>query len=562
MNSPFPAEITGEAPSSVPSPLDAIVRDAGSLLFVSGWRALGWIAHHIWESQPSVLWISLDGCRTLADCTLVLGHTLELALPGSSAAVAASLSEHGARHMVVDARTVTPELASAFHSMISGLSPKTQWWVAIHEPVSLANHVATNDPVPPIDDDLPAPIEAGVWFPNSPRVRLSLPPQLSSPDAASGCLRPDVIARLRKHPRRSLNAVVDGLILNHQDLFPAATEMTSGPLEPTELFGLRLIAEYATDDNVACLAGASAARIRLRFGQGTEALNRIDQALARTTRADPAHRALVVWAEAVVQLHLGDPSRAEARFAEATALVQVSRDLSLLATIHRRWGDALTSRGLLKRASAQYRIARGLYRQRGDGEGIAASLRGAGDIAVAAGELLSAEALYDQADMNTTTDEEQFNRQLGGIALAISQRNWTRMHDMLRRARQIGDPSSLTQANLNRREADAALRSGDAVSAQPPALAASKLFTDAGRPIASAASLRLHADAMAMQGELRHAFTLYGATVQAQSRAGDWTGLERTIDRLVLLERNAGEEAHAVELEDIVQELTLLRGRT
>jgi tetratricopeptide (TPR) repeat protein len=542
------------------NPLTTIVRDPGSLLYVSGWRAVGWIAHHIWASQPSVLWIRLDGCRTLADCTLVLGHALELALPGSSAAVATALSDRSLHHLVVDARTVDPELVGAFHSMVSGLSHKTLWWVAIHEPESLANHVATNDPVPAIDEDLPAPIEAGVWFPNSPRVRLSLPPQLSAPDAPNGCLRPDVIAQLRKHPRRSLNAVVDGLILNHQDLFPAATEMTLGPLEPTELFGLRLIAEYATDDNVACLAAASAARIRLRYGQGTEALNRIDQALARTTRADPAHRALIVWAEAVVQLHLGDISRAEARFAEATALVQVSRDLSLLATIHRRWGDALTSRSLLTRASKQYRVARGLYRQRGDGEGISAALRGTADIAVAAGELFSAEALYDQAEMNTTTDEEQFNRQLGGIGLAISQRNWTRANKMLRRARNIGDPSSLTQANLNRREADAALRSGDAVSAQPTALASGKLFTDAGRPIASAASLRLQADAMAMQGELRHAFTLYSATIQAQSRAGDWTGLERTITRLVVLERSAGEESQAVELESIVQELSLFRG--
>lgn len=542
------------------NPLNTIVRDPGSLLYVSGWRAVGWIAHHIWASQPSVLWIRLDGCRTLADCTLVLGHALELALPGSSAAVATALSDRSLHHLVVDARTVDPELVGAFHSMVSGLSHKTLWWVAIHEPESLANHVATNDPVPAIDEDLPAPIEAGVWFPNSPRVRLSLPPQLSAPDAPNGCLRPDVIAQLRKHPRRSLNAVVDGLILNHQDLFPAATEMTLGPLEPTELFGLRLIAEYATDDNVACLAAASAARIRLRYGQGTEALNRIDQALARTTRADPAHRALIVWAEAVVQLHLGDISRAEARFAEATALVQVSRDLSLLATIHRRWGDALTSRSLLTRASKQYRVARGLYRQRGDGEGISAALRGTADIAVAAGELFSAEALYDQAEMNTTTDEEQFNRQLGGIGLAISQRNWTRANKMLRRARNIGDPSSLTQASLNRREADAALRSGDAVSAQPTALASGKLFTDAGRPIASAASLRLQADAMAMQGELRHAFTLYSATIQAQSRAGDWTGLERTITRLVVLERSAGEESQAVELESIVQELSLFRG--
>jgi tetratricopeptide (TPR) repeat protein len=542
------------------NPLTTIVRDPGSLLYVSGWRAVGWIAHHIWASQPSVLWIRLDGCRTLADCTLVLGHALELALPGSSAAVATALSDRSLHHLVVDARTVDPELVGAFHSMVSGLSHKTLWWVAIHEPESLANHVATNDPVPAIDEDLPAPIEAGVWFPNSPRVRLSLPTQLSAPDAPNGCLRPDVIAQLRKHPRRSLNAVVDGLILNHQDLFPAATEMTLGPLEPTELFGLRLIAEYATDDNVACLAAASAARIRLRYGQGTEALNRIDQALARTTRADPAHRALIVWAEAVVQLHLGDISRAEARFAEATALVQVSRDLSLLATIHRRWGDALTSRSLLTRASKQYRVARGLYRQRGDGEGISAALRGTADIAVAAGELFSAEALYDQAEMNTTTDEEQFNRQLGGIGLAISQRNWTRANKMLRRARNIGDPSSLTQASLNRREADAALRSGDAVSAQPTALASGKLFTDAGRPIASAASLRLQADAMAMQGELRHAFTLYSATIQAQSRAGDWTGLERTITRLVVLERSAGEESQAVELESIVQELSLFRG--
>ena len=65
---------------------------------------------------------------------------------------------------------------------------------------------------------------------------------------------------------------------------------------------------------------------------------------------------------------------------------------------------------------------------------------------------------------------------------------------------------------------------------------------------------------MAMQGELRHAFTLYSATVQAQSRAGDWKGLERTIARLVVLERSAGEEEHAVELEDIAQELALLRG--
>ena len=542
------------------NPLATIVRDPGSLLYVSGWRAVGWIAHHIWASQPSVLWIRLDGCRTLADCTLVLGHALELALPGSSAAAATALSDRSLHHLVADARTVDPELVGAFHSMVSGLSPKTLWWVAIHEPESLANHVATNDPVPAIDEDLPAPIEAGVWFPNSPRVRLSLPTQLSAPDAPNGCLRPDVIAQLRKHPRRSLNAVVDGLILNHQDLFPAATEMTLGPLEPTELFGLRLIAEYATDDNVACLAAASAARIRLRYGQGTEALNRIDQALARTTRADPAHRALIVWAEAVVQLHLGDISRAEARFAEATALVQMSRDLGLLATIHRRWGDALTSRSLLTRASKQYRVARGLYRQRGDGEGISAALRGTADIAVAAGELFSAEALYDQAEMNTTTDEEQFNRQLGGIGLAISQRNWTRANKMLRRARNIGDPSSLTQASLNRREADAALRSGDAVSAQPTALASGKLFTDAGRPIASAASLRLQADAMAMQGELRHAFTLYSATIQAQSRAGDWTGLERTITRLVVLERSAGEESQAVELESIVQELSLFRG--
>ena len=138
--------------------------------------------------------------------------------------------------------------------------------------------------------------------------------------------------------------------------------------------------------------------------------------------------------------------RAEARFADAIALVESSRDKSLLATMNRRWADRLASRRLYRQASHRYRVALGVYRQRGDAEGAAATTRGTADLAVAAGEQFSAEALFDQADLNTTTAHEHTNRLIGRIGLAIAARRWESIEQMRDRILRIGLPGPIDRA--------------------------------------------------------------------------------------------------------------------
>lgn len=536
-------------------------RDVGSLLHVSGWRSAGWIAAHLHEQASPFGWLQLDGCRTVADGVLALGTAMNLPEPGRTVDVATALGELELSDLVFDARMVSPDLVGALFSAVEALSPSTRWWAAIHDPLPVANHVATPESPPPIPSEpLPATIETGAWFSGTPRARLNLSEDLERPDAPPGRLRVDVSQFLQAQPRRSLGAVVDGLIGPHQDLFDLATEGTAECIDPTELFGLRLIAEYASDDNVACLAGAAAIRYRLRIGQPTEALERAEQVLVRTQRADPSHRALVIWAEANVQLQTGSMHRAQARFADAIALAESSRDKGLLATMNRRWADRLLARRLFSQASHRYRSALGLYRQRGDTEGSAASIRGAADVAVAAGELLSAEALFDQADLNTTTATEQVNRLMGQLALSIASKQWGRSDKIRSRIQRIGIPSTLDQANFNRREADRALRNGDTVTAAEKAKAGEDGYRQMGETAAAAGCLRVQADVAAAEGELQRAVQTYRQAIDGQARAGDWLGLARTLEHLAHLDQSRGNEDHANDLLELSREFTIAGG--
>lgn len=559
--------LTTWAPEGLGDPLPTDWSDAfrdrpsGEVLHVSGWRAAGWIAAHLRRSSRTFGWLRLDGCRTLADCILVLGTSMDLPVPGRLADVAAALGELNLRDIGIDARTVSGDLPGPLCSAVSPLSPTTRWWAAIHEPLPLANHVATTDDVEPVDTDtIPATIEAGVWFPQSPRVRLNLPGHLQRPDALPGALRVDVSAELKRHPRRSLGAIVDGLIGPHSELFSIATETPHNPIAPADLFALRLLAENASDGNVACLAGAAAIRCRLTVGQPAEALERAEQVLVRTQRADPAHRALVVWAESVVLLQTGPLHRAQARFADAVALAESSRDKGLLATMNRRWADRLAARRLFRQASLRYRIALGLYRQRGDAEGIAATTRGAADVAVAADELLSAEALFEQADANTTTAPEHVNRLLGQLGLAIASRQWDRASKVRQRILRIGLATPVDQANFDRREADRALRSGDSVSAAAHLESARTRYQQAGERAAAAGCVRAQADAAALQGDIARAWDLYRAALEAHVTDGDWLGLARTLEHIAHLDRSRGNEVACAELLDLSRELTIAGG--
>ena len=556
MSTTLPPWLSTAAPLEQASPFMGITdTESSELRFVTGERAMGWLAHHLGRPEQSTLWVDLDGTRTVSDAILLTGDALGLPSPGSAADVAATLASRELHHVVWDGRNVSPDVIHAAHGILTSMSRDLQCWAASDRTIAFATAVSTPVHTQSVPTNIPKDIEPAVWLSGSLRARLPLTSELQRPDAAPGRLRTDVLRALQQQPRRSIAAIADQVIHHHQDLFVLATGATLSQVRPADLFGLRLIAEYASDENVACLAAASAAIIRAQCGQPADALERIDQGLARTNFADPAHRALLVWAEARIHLGLGDTPTAEARFVDATNLAHAARDLGLLATMHRRWADALSNRGAHQRAAEHYRSARALYRQRAHTEGLSAALRGSADQAVASGELMSAEALYDQSEMHTTTDIEQANRLIGWASLAIAQGNWDRARTLLDRASRTAADDGWVKTNCIRRRADLALRTGDPITAATAAHEAYEHFRRAGSSAAAARCQRLAGDAAAMQGAFREAMTAYHQAVQAQIRTGDWTGLDRTIEHIVGLLLSEGQEDTATTLKQLQDDI-------
>ena len=514
-------------PSGQSCPLpDLSSVDQGQLVLVSGWRSWAWLSHHL-AGEEGVLKVSLGAARTVADATFVLGYALACESPGRPSGVGTAAAT--LRHVVIDARYASAPLVVALQGNVSLLASHVIWWAAIPEPVSLPIHVACSEATPALKAEVPAEIELAAWLPGSPRAVVAIPGELEQPDVPGRWLRADAVARVKAHPKRSIGAAADMAISGHQDLFGLATGGVVEPIDPHSLYGLRLIAESATDPNVACLAGAAAARVRLHIGQGPEAMERLDQTLSRTRLADPVHRATLLWAEALVYLDMGEFSVAAARFEEATEAVHTGRDLALLATMHRQWAERLITRGLLEDASVHLRTARGLYRRLGDEEGMSATLRGAADLAVLLSEHVSAEALYEQAEMTTTTDVEQANRIVGQLGLAIAQGEWAHARSLLGRLKRMGVSNRVVEANIQRREADLALRSGDWVTALEAAKQASVQYASSGEESAAARCWRLAGDAEALQGRTAEALALYRRAAHAQIRLGDWVGMQTTM---------------------------------
>ena len=542
------------APSDAPCPLPPVEGvETGSMVWVGGWRAWGWVTHHL-AGHDRTLRVSLAGSVTLADGVYVLGHALACGRPGRASSVGAELA--GFAHVAIDARYATLSLVEHLVQTLMVQAPNTSWWIAIAQEPDRPGVVAGPEPTPALDEGIPPFMEIAAWLPESPRAGTELPLAMCQPDGPRHALRADAVTQIRAQPARSIASAADLAVGGHSDLFPIATGGGNRRCDPVSLFGLRFIAESASDPNVACLAGAAAARVRLQIGQGAEALQRLEQTLSRVHHADPAHRALLLWAEALVFLEMGDWAVASARFEEASEAVHQGRDLYLLATMNRQWAERLVTRGHLQSASEHLRAARGLYRRLGDRDGLSATLRCAGDLAVALGELVSAEALYEQAEMTTTTDLEQSNRVAGLVGLAVASRAWERAQAQIRRLRRMKIDHRVHDANVRRREADLALRSGDWVSAARLGQEAAGIYEHAGEPSAAARALRLSGDAEALQGQVHAAMALFRRAAEEQFRLGDWSSLRVTLRHASAL---CSEDARQ-KLGKLSTELTLLGG--
>ena len=123
-------------------------------------------------------------------------------------------------------------------------------------------------------DLLPADLDVLTWLSPNQRIQIPIPDELQRPDSVPGRLRIDVLENLKKHPRRSIGSIADQVIHHHQHLFAIAVGASISDVTPEDLFGLRLIAEYASDENVACLAAAAASALRVRAARGTKCQRR------------------------------------------------------------------------------------------------------------------------------------------------------------------------------------------------------------------------------------------------------------------------------------------------
>jgi tetratricopeptide (TPR) repeat protein len=521
---------------------------------------MGWLSHHLATIEAPGLIVRLGGCRTLADAVLQLGWEVGAQSPGSPVSTGAALAGTDDLTIVIDARGSDPDLVLAVQSSLATIAVSARWLIATLEPVPDHVHMLTDDQGQAMPEEISLQAELAALLPNSDRLKFELETAYQAHDAPPGCVDPNLVRRLLRHPQRSIASLSDQMIEHHRDLLSIATgSHLAGIAGPEDLFGLRLISEHASDSNVACLAAAAAARLRNRLGQPAEAFERIEQALSRALLADPAHRALVVWAHARVHLDLGDLQRAAERFKEATHLVHVSRDLALLTTMHRRWADTLAARSELNAAAEHYRTARSLFRRRGDAEGLAATLRGSADVAVAAGEAVSAEALYDQAEMTTTSNIEQANRYLGWAGLAIAQGELTRARTFTEKAQRVAGDHPLVMANCARRKSDIALHSGDPVTAAIEAEVARSAYALKGDHSAAARCIRILGDSAACQGHLQEAATHYHRALSAQIRVGDMAGLHKTISHVIALEDDVGDQNKADVLRRIAVRLSNAR---
>ena len=168
----------------------------------------------------------------------------------------------------------------------------------------------------------------------------------------------------------------------------------------------------------------------------------------------------------------------------------------------------------------------------------------------------ASEALYEQAEMTTTTDLEQSNRVAGLVGLAVASRAWERAQAQIRRLRRMKIDHRVHDANVRRREADLALRSGDWLSAARLGQEAAGIYEHAGEPSAAARALRLSGDAEALQGQVHAAMALFRRAAEEQFRLGDWSSLRVTLRHASAL---CSEDARQ-KLGKLSTELTLLGG--
>ncbi|MEC8424951.1 MAG: hypothetical protein VX000_14300 [Myxococcota bacterium] len=480
--------------------------------------------------------VDAHGCREEADRVLALGLALGCVPPGESSRVAAALAAAPPSALVLVGDHLP---TSAERDRLAGLASETRWvhlaWADWQAPDGAPEMEPGHAALAALPRGLPRGVTAGdvALRPSDPGHVALARPQAPPP------LPPSTVA--------AVSVQMQGLLRLAEDA-PLPDGATLA-----DLFALRWLSLHDPSADAAARAAAAAARIELCWGQPGRAQSTLRRAMVQANGASESARARLDQADGDVLATMGDAAAATAAHDRAAARLRAHPSPALLLRFTRRRAERLLSRGQPDAARPYLRTARALARELGDPLACAAALRASGDAALAAGESLGAEALYEQAATTPVPSGEQMNRLLGEIGMALQRSERARAAELL--ARLPPNATGLARACALHRAAEHALSTGSADEADRAARQAADGFVRAGALVGQARAVRLQGDAQVLRAHAEDALRLYADALDIQVRVNDLAGARRTLAHAARVCADGGETDAARQLEALGAEL-------
>lgn len=498
--------------------------------------------------------LKLHAGMTEADAVRELGWLLGAALPGDRASLEDALGVPSA--VVLDDADLAPKVAEALCALPGR-------WVAtgrdpvIGRPVEIWP-VAGLEP-PPVEE-VPPGAEILAELPMGLREGApEVPAAFLVPGAERTILRRSVREALGAERLPSPPALAAVLRDRLADLHRLAVDdAQETPLDELPL--LRAAAERIADPELRALAAAAAARLSLRAFQPTEALGLTRDALRHSL--PPAARALVRWLEGDALLDQGAlPDAHHAHRAAAGGLEGAGERAALLALALRCAGQH-AARGADGRAREWLRTARGALGTEPEPAGLASTLRIAGDLALGAGGLVGAEALYDQAAATLASVPghplERAAVALGRAALASARGLAAEAVEQLRIADQSAGRLGSVRAAVAWRRADVAVRRGRLQEAATHERVAHEAWRRLGQVRGLALCARLRGDVLALGGSRPGAVRAYREGLELCLRTRDLSLATRLLERQAAVEQEGAAGRHTAALVETLEMARLL----
>ncbi len=389
-----------------------------------------------------------------------------------------------------------------------------------------------------------------------------IPPSLLLPSGPARCtLRRCVAEALMQRRQPSPQDLAMALLTRCGQLLRVAEEPAGAtPPAPADLVVVRFLAEHHPDPGEAARASAAWSRFLVAAGQASAA--RVWQSADGGTPRGSRFEALLAWAEGDACLSDGDLDAAQVAYEFAATQLRRDGDARLLASLHLRCADLLLGRQEGEGAREHAQAAMDLFTGLEDPLGQALCLRAQAAVALTEGQPDDAAGLLERAEFTAGTRASDgplpASIHLVRAALELHRGRPPRASQHLEKAREALDPHPQQRGVLDRLRAEVALRQDDSGEAERRLEQAAASFGEAGDRTALGIALRLLGDVAALSGRHHLADERYQRATREQVRAGDMAGLARTMEHRAALEREAGSEAAAEELDQLRRELLSL----